>query len=272
MSLPEIGGTAHTTTVDGPHPPSPAEITAFADAIRRALGVEGVVESHTPSDGYRWTWVRRGVWTLAVGGILTTEPVLRGPSGVWKLHNTAITQADLVVMMLRLAEALPAQGDTARPPASGVYGVARAVNGPARADTRPPVPEVVAPRLHPLGALVDRVELTPRGPVHEGIQPVWLPSGRPGMVDLRQECRLVDYLNGGPVVIVVAAPPADRDERDEIPAVLYRPESGGPFTCQAPPVAAVQPPPVREIPPAAGSEFPPRGAGVIEQAYGPVPA
>lgn len=268
MSNPEIGGNAHTDQ----HRPSPAQIAAFAVAIRAAFG-DAVDETHDPTTGYRWTWANRGVWTLQVGGILTTEPVLHGPAGTWRLETPAIGEADLVLLMLRLAGGLPDGVSPRRVSAGGVYGSAplpRRLPAPALM----PVPATPIGRPAP-GRVLD-VALPPIGDPHDGRQRVRLPSGQTGIVDLRQECRLVDHApdTGAMTVIVVAVPRQDRNPADPIPATLYEAAAGGPFDRHAPQVAAVEPSVLCEMrPPApAGLEWPARGAGVTETWKAPAPA
>ena len=266
MSNPEIGGTAHT---EQQHSPTPEEIGAFAQAIREVLG-RHVNENHDPTSGYQWTWTQRGVWTLAVGGILTTEPVVRGPGGRWRLASTAIGQADLVVLMLHLAGALPDGVEAPRPPARGGVYAAAAVTSPAAVKQA-----AQAVRVDEPGAALPTggndvagypVTLTPNGPPQGPLQHVVTPGGCSAVIRLDQETRLSEPVHGDRMGVLVVPPaPADRHPGGTIPAVLYVAEQGAPWVAaglneqqqdQTQPVAAAVP--RLAMPPQAAVQVAPR--------------
>ncbi|GLY08216.1 hypothetical protein [Actinoplanes sp. NBRC 101535] len=83
-----------------------AGVTRFAATVREALGPHAV-EEHDGQGGHRWRWTQRGLWTLTVGGLLEPEPVLAGPAGTWRFAAASLGAADLVLLMLHLAAAMP---------------------------------------------------------------------------------------------------------------------------------------------------------------------
>jgi hypothetical protein len=57
--------------------------------------------------GYTWTWSHRGAWTVRAGSILEPGVEVTGPAGSWKCPPASLLAADLVMTLLRLADALP---------------------------------------------------------------------------------------------------------------------------------------------------------------------
>ena len=105
----------------GVDPTPDATIAAFVVAVRAALGGHAT-EEQGPVAGYEWTWTMRGVWTLRVGAILDPRPHVKGPAGEWRFDAMSLHHTDLVLLMLRLAGALPAVQDVDRVALGHVYG------------------------------------------------------------------------------------------------------------------------------------------------------
>ena len=99
--------TAHRT----PEPSNlQLRIDAFADRMRTALPADADYH-HGVTGGHEWAWpAPGGVWAVQVGSILKPGPVLTGPDGcTWRTSSYTLRQADLFVLMLELAGAIPAQ-------------------------------------------------------------------------------------------------------------------------------------------------------------------
>ena len=105
--------------------PEPSHLQQKIDAfaLRMAAVLEGTAtHQHGVTSGHEWSWsTPAGAWAVQVGGMLDPAPIVTGPDGNrWHTSAVALSQVDLVLLMLELAGAIPG-----RPAARGqVYGAA----------------------------------------------------------------------------------------------------------------------------------------------------
>lgn len=88
---------------------TPAEaLDQFVHAIGRVLEPLGCYQ-HGPAGGHEWRWsTPDGMWAVHVGGIIDAGPLIVGPGdNRWHTTEYTLQHADLVILMLRLAGALP---------------------------------------------------------------------------------------------------------------------------------------------------------------------
>lgn len=107
---------------DQPAPDSAVQLEHFLTVIREGLAGRAGEDVH-PMGGHTWTWSHRGAWTVRAGSILEPGVEVTGPAGAWKCPPASLLAADLVMTLLRLADALP--------PARG-YGTVYPGNGFSR--------------------------------------------------------------------------------------------------------------------------------------------
>lgn len=91
----------------------PIAVDEFAHAVASRLTTAGATYQHGPMGGHEWRWsTAAGVWALTVGGAIDAGPLVIGPAGNrWHLAEYTLQHADLVVLMLQLAGALPSLAD-----------------------------------------------------------------------------------------------------------------------------------------------------------------
>lgn len=83
------------------------QLAEFVRVVR--VGLAGrAMEEHGPAGGWTWTWSHRGaVWMLRAGSILQPGVELTGPAGHWQCPVESLRAADEVLLLLRIAGALP---------------------------------------------------------------------------------------------------------------------------------------------------------------------
>lgn len=102
-------------------------VDRFAGAVQPVLTAAGVRYDRGPMGGHEWRWSNpAGAWALTLGGAIDAGPLVMGPGGNrWHLAEYTLHHADLVVLMLRLAGALPA------PPERPVPDTRMVASGPS---------------------------------------------------------------------------------------------------------------------------------------------
>lgn len=91
---------------DLPAPDRAIQLGHFVEVIRQGLADLAAEDVH-PMGGYSWTWSHRGVWTVRAGSILEPGVEVTGPAGSWRCPPASLLAVDLVMTLLRLADALP---------------------------------------------------------------------------------------------------------------------------------------------------------------------
>jgi hypothetical protein len=122
------------------HPTDPARTRLelaheFARHIHPALEQVGANYTSGPINGHEWRWsTPAGAWGVTVGGALDSGPLLIGPAeNRWLMVEPALHHADLFILMLQLAGALPGRG-----PAAGLS--ARTTRPPWQSDSAAAAP------------------------------------------------------------------------------------------------------------------------------------
>lgn len=176
-----------------------ATLAGFATIIRAGLG-DLVAEERGPVGGYEWTWNRRGVWVLRAGELLTVEPHLVGPAGRWQFGAAALTNPDLVLLFLRLSDALPEHAPAFRN-AGRVYGRSQPVAAAGRPGSTP-------------------VLLRRDGRVGDGLHRLVTPDGQPVVVSDRGG-DLVRVLPDGRMGSLSVPPFGHLPPEEGVPALLH---------------------------------------------------
>lgn len=83
-----------------------ADIAAFVSVLRAAFG-SVLDEQSGPAGGYQFRWTHKGLWKITVGGVLEPAPLLEGTFGYWRLAAADQRHAELALLILDAAGALP---------------------------------------------------------------------------------------------------------------------------------------------------------------------
>lgn len=107
-------------------------VGAFVLAVHPVLAPLGNYQ-HGPMGGHEYRWSNElGVWAVHVGGAVDVGPLIIGPGGNhWLTTAYTLRCADLVLLMLELAGAIPMAEKRPALPVAGTVVDARAVPAPA---------------------------------------------------------------------------------------------------------------------------------------------